>query len=97
MSWGKVGAKKRSDSLRTDKLQGEKRGREQGREGGGGGKRERERGGKLSEERSLSLSLSFCLSDLPAAASSSSCLLGFSGCQRLAGGVSACFSPAFRI
>lgn len=57
MSWGKVGAKKRSDSLRTDKLQGEKRGREQGREGGGGGKRERERGGKLSEERSLSLSL----------------------------------------
>lgn len=46
MSWGKVGGKKRSDSLRTDKLQGEKRGREQGR-GGGGGKRERERGGKL--------------------------------------------------
>lgn len=59
--------------------------------------REREVGSSEERSLSLSLSLSFCLSDLPAAASSSSCLLGFSGCRRLAGGVSACFSPAFRI
>lgn len=61
MSWGKVGGKKRSDSLRTDKLQGEKRGREQGREEEEEARgREREVGS--SEERSLSLSrsLSVC-------------------------------------
>lgn len=50
MSWGKVGGKKRSDSLRTDKLQGEKRGREQGREEEEEEEGARERGGKLSEE-----------------------------------------------
>lgn len=63
MSWGKVGGKKRSDSLRTDKLQGEKRGREQGREEEEEARgRERERWEALRKEVSLSLSrsLSVC-------------------------------------
>lgn len=57
VSWGKVGAKKRSDSLRTDKLQGEKRGREQGREEEEARGREREVGSSQRKEVSLSLAL----------------------------------------